>query len=349
MPAKQAGSYYRVSGGWGVRWYENGGRRFQSGFDSKSAARDYFAKIVRPRLDGIPAAPEPLTLRQFSDRYIARYEAIRAPATVRALKWRLVRPLKEFGDTPLDELRVGEIAAWEASLPPRFRHDVMRAIRMVGKAAVDWGYLASNPIATGPNPAPPVIERDVLTQAEVDALAAEMSPPYGAAVLVGAWCYLRPSELLGLERRDVDLEAGLLHVRGTKTQRSRRSVPVPLRARQALEGLPPRVDTRLVFPAPSGGVYRLDNFRPREFTWAVEAAGLPKSTTPYVLRHSGLSWALAAGIPATDVARFGGTSLAMLERTYAHLLTSSAESARARLDAFATRQEETAEQRLGVE
>jgi integrase len=67
----------------------------------------------------------------------------------------------------------------------------------------------------------------------------------------------------------------------------------------------------------------------------VSAAGLPESTTPYALRHSGISWALSAGIPATDVARFGGTSLAMLERTYAHLLTSSAESARARLDAFA--------------
>jgi integrase len=203
---------------------------------------------------------------------------------------------------------------------------------MVGKAAVDWGYLASNPIATGPNPAPAVVEREVLTPAEVDALAEEMEPLYGAAVLVGAWCYLRPSELLGLERRDVG--DGVLNVRGTKTARSKRSVPVPLRARQAFEGLPARIDTRLVFPAPSGGVYRLDNFRPWEFAWAVEAAGLPKATTPYTLRHSGLSWALAARIPAVDVARYGGTSMAMLERTYHHLLVSSAETARARMDEF---------------
>jgi integrase len=347
MPAKQAGSYYRVSGGWGVRWYEDGRRRFHSGFESKSSARDYFAKIVRPRLDGLPAAPEPLTLREFSDRYIERYEAIRSPVTVRALKSRLVRPLREFGDTSLDELRVAEIAAWEASLPPRFRHDVMRAFRMVGKAAVEWGYVATNPAATGPNPAPAVLERDVLTPAEVDVLAEEMEPLYGAAIIVGAWCYLRPSELLSLERRDIG--DGVLNIRGTKTARSRRSVPVPLRARQALEKLSARIDTRLVFPAPSGGVYRLDNFRPREFAWAVEAAGLPKAMTPYTLRHSGLSWALAAGIPAVDVARFGGTSVTMLERVYHHLLVSSAESARVRLDAFATKQEEEAEERLGVE
>jgi integrase len=337
MPARAQGSTYKTGkSGWGIRWYEDGARHHKSGFVSRSAARDYFQDVVRPRLDGLPAVSEPLTLRQFSERYIARYEAIRAPASVRSLRYRLVRPLAEFGDTPLAELRVGEIAAWEASLPPRFRHDVMRAFSMVCRAAVDWGQLTQNPAKTGPNPAPVVIEREILTPAEVDALADEMEPIYGAAALVGAWCYLRPSELLGLERRDVDLDAGLLHVRGTKTARSQRSVPVPQRARQALDELPPRVDTRLVFPAPAGGRWALGNFRAREFNWAVGASGLPQSVTPYTLRHSGISWALAAGIPAVDVARFGGTSLGMLERTYHHLLTSSAESARARMDEFLT-------------
>jgi len=56
--------------------------------------------------------------------------------------------------------------------------------------------------------------------------------------------------------------------------------------------------------------------------------------TPYTLRHSGISWALASGIPAVDVARYGGTSVTMLERVYHHLLVSSAEAARARMDAF---------------
>ena len=146
---------------------------------------------------------------------------------------------------------MGEIAAWEATLPPRFRHAIMRAFRQLCGAAVEWNYLATNPAKTGTNPAPAVIEREILTPAEVDALAEEMEPLYGAAVIAGAWCYLRPSELLGLERRDVG--EGLLTVRGTKTARSRRSVPVPLRARQALDGLPARIDTRLLFPGPGGG------------------------------------------------------------------------------------------------
>jgi integrase len=280
-------------------------------------------------------------------RFLTRYEAIRSPVSAATHKWRLAWPLDEFGDTELGELRVGEIAAWEATLPPRFRHAIMRAFRQLCGAAVEWGYLAANPAKTGANPAPAVLEREILTPAEVDALAEEMEPVYGAAVIVGAWCYLRPSELLGLERRDVG--EGVLNVRGTKTARSRRSVPVPMGARQALDGLPARIDTRLLFAGPGGGVYDLRNFRRREFEWAVAAAGLPESVTPYTLRHSGISWALASGIPAVDVARYGGTSVTMLERVYAHLLESSAENARARLDAFATEQAETAEEGLGVE
>jgi hypothetical protein len=63
------------------------------------------------------------------------------------------------------------------------------------------------------------------------------------------------------------------------------------------------------------------------------------------LRHSGISWALHAGIPASDVARFAGTSVTMLETRYHHLLAASAESARVRLDAFA----EANQPRLGQE
>ena len=158
--------------------------------------------------------------------------------------------------------------------------------------------------------------------------------------------FLRPSELLALERGDVD--GDVLHIRRTldgeggtkasgKTRRSLRTVPLPVRAREALSGLPPRLDTRLLFPGPSGKPYDLRNFRRREFEPARDSAGLAEDVTPYTLRHSGISWALAAGVPPSDVARFGGTSVTMLERVYAHLLESSAEAARQRLDAFSER------------
>jgi integrase len=334
MPAEQRGSVYATSAGYGIRWRdEHGQRRRRAGFKSKSEARRWLERVEFPRMRG-GLVDEPLTLAEFSERYLERYAADRAPVTVKSLRWRLVRPLQVFGDVRLSELRTGEIAAWEATLPPRFRHDVVRALRMVLDAAVAWEYLAKNPAkATGKNPAPVVVESVALEPGDVDRLAGEMRPPYDAAVLVGAWCYLRPAELLGLERGDVG--AGELNVRGTKTARSRRPVPVPLRAAEALSGLPARLGTRLLFPSPQGVPYGVNNWRRREFDWAREAAGLPGDVTPYTLRHSGLSWALHAGIPASDVARFGGTSVTMLETRYHHLLVDSAEAARARLDAFA--------------
>jgi len=121
--------------------------------------------------------------------------------TVRSLRWRLVRPLHEFGDVRLSELRAGEIAAWEATLPPRFRHDVVRALRMVLDAAVRWEYIAKNPAkATGKNAKPVIVERIALEPEQVDRLASEVHSRFAAAIIVGAWCYLRPSELLALER-----------------------------------------------------------------------------------------------------------------------------------------------------
>jgi len=346
MPADQRGSVYATRRGFGLRYYdERGARRRQAGFSSPSKARAWFRDVELPRMRG-GLINEPLTLREFSDRYLARYETDRSPVTVRTLKWRLVRPLNEFGDVNLADLRTGEIAAWEATLPPRFRHEVVRALRQVLDAAVAWEYLARNPAkATGKNAKPTLVERIALEPADVDRLAGEVRSRFAAAIIVGAWCYLRPSELLALERGDVD--GNELRIRRTldgsggiktsgKTRRSLRAVPLPTRARQALAELPPRLDTRLLFPAPSGGPCDACNWRRREFKWAAEAAGF-EGVTPYTLRHSGISWALAAGVPTSDVARFAGTSVTMLETTYHHLLETSADAARVRLDAFAER------------
>jgi hypothetical protein len=105
--------------GYGIRWRdEKGIRRRRAGFSSPSKARAWFRDVERPRMLTDPTA-EPLTLAEFADRYLRRYEADRAPLTVKTLRWRLVRALDEFGDVKLTELRTGELAVWEATLPPR--------------------------------------------------------------------------------------------------------------------------------------------------------------------------------------------------------------------------------------
>lgn len=133
------------------------------------------------------ATKEPLTLQEFVDRYVRWYSTAISRrtgqtisrVTVETLKLRLVRPLRELGDVKLTELRPGELAAWEATLPPRFRYSVVRALRQVLDAAVAWEYLERNPSkATGRNPAPEVVERLVLEPSDVDVIAGELRSPY---------------------------------------------------------------------------------------------------------------------------------------------------------------------------
>lgn len=98
-----------------------------------------------------------------------------------------------------------------------------------------------------------------------------------------------------------------------KTAASRRRVPLTTRALAALEALPPRIDSALYFPAGRGGYMNLRNWRGRDWSPAVEAAGL--AAVRYVLRHTFASNALTAGAGTFELARVMGTSLEMIERT----------------------------------
>jgi integrase len=96
--------------------------------------------------------------------------------------------------------------------------------------------------------------------------------------------------------------------------------------------LPPRIDTPLVFPGVRGGYLNLNTWRREAWTPAVRAAGL-EHRSPYALRHTFAAWSIAAGIGLFELARFMGTSVEQIDRTYGHL-PDSLERARAALDGF---------------
>jgi integrase len=291
-----------------------------------------------------------LTLRQLADVYLTRHGQIRSAATIRTLRHRLARPLKAYGEVTLRELEgmSGELADFRASLPERFAHDVMRALRQTFAAGVRYGHMTSNPaVAAGDNPAPKPRAVRAYTLAELDALEAEIGPEYGPLVPLVAATGTRPLEAALLARRDADRKGRILTVRGTKTSGSWREVPLSGRALAALDRLPARLDTPLLFPAPEGGPLNLNNFRRRVWTPAVEAAGVAKPARIYDLRSTFASNALAAGVTVFELAKVMGTSVAMIERHYGALIGGAHAGIAGRLDAIETRLQQAAEAEAG--
>lgn len=336
------GSVFATSGGYGIRWNEDGRRPQKTGFRTRTDAHRWFAENVAPRLrEGVPSAD--ITYGDFCDLFLDRHGPTVAKSTKDTLEERLVASRERFGSWPLRELEgaSADIAAWRAELPESKRYRLTGAMRQALGAAVRWRYMTRNPAAdAGRNPQPRAKELRPFDPEQIEALALEIGALYGPLVIVAAETGLRPEEWIALERRDLDAGAVLVQRKFangvltpyTKTHRSRRRVPLTSRALAALASLPPRLDTLLVFPAAEGGYIGLDTWRTREWYPALEAAGIDKRG-PYALRHTFASEALAGGVSSFELSRLMGTSTAMIDRHYGHLVRDSEESIRARLDA----------------
>ena len=367
MPADQSGGFQKERNGrWTARWYEPDPtsetsppaqrRRSKGGFASKSEARKW-VKTTLEEVEGlrsgnlIPVSHRPQTVNALLDLFIEKARPELDSATLRTDKSALKHARSTFGDRHPDSLNRLELEDWRAAISPGSRHRAFRIFRQ----ALAWGMarsLVTRDASVGiKNPKRKRHERrDVLpfeSWADVEKVADELAPRFRVIPFLAVGCGLRPEELFGLHRSDVDRTNGVLRVNrrytggllkeGGKTDGSVRAIPLRGKVIDAIDQMPKRIDTQILVPAVRGGYIDIERFRHREWTPALRAAGIEHRRI-YDCRHTFATWAIESGVHLWHLATIMGTSVVQLEDTYARWLKRTDDQIRTAFEDFDSRE-----------
>jgi integrase len=195
-------------------------------------------------------------------------------------------------------------------------HGNLTALSALLRYGVRRGVIESNPtrlLERGDRPsAKRLHEPRYLDRKQIDALLAKMGDEFRPVAATLAFAALRVSEALALRWQDVDFNARMLNVPGTKTAASAQPVPMTadlvteLRAHRSRQRVLARLRPEaLVFQTCNGRPHHRKNVL-RAIYRAGDHAGLNtkggKKVGCHDLRHSCAGLLLSAGVPAPKVA-----------------------------------------------
>jgi integrase len=204
--------------------------------------------------------------------------------TIAKLRRQLRAATAAFGERKLSELHPRDLGIWRARLSEGLRAACSaRCVKCSNRRFAGTG-LDANPARAVKNPKPR--RREIVpfgSWAEVAAVTA-LDPRFAAIPVFAAGTGLRPEEWIALERRDIDRQENVVHGRRVysqgrlkqcaKSSRQRRRVPLRQRALDALDTLPPRLDSPLLVPAARGGHIVGEKWRRDHWAPAIRASGI---------------------------------------------------------------------------
>jgi integrase len=289
--------------------------------------------------DPARASPDETTLAAHWSSWESRWRIGKAPKTIRAAQSarEALAPLMSLRLRALSRPTVEDVISDVARRAPRQAQLALAHGKRCLRDAVGRGHDIDPRIFEIPSPAH--TERDIrfLSWDEVERLAAYLDPHVHRIVPFAALTGMRRGELFDLQDRQVDLAAGSITLRVTKTRKPRK-VWLCANAKQLLREqllVRPPTSAGYVFTTRNGA--RLGSRFEKSFRTAVEVAGL-EGATFHALRHTCASLMIAARANPLEIAeqlghsRGGKPDATMIWKRYGWLYDGATKTAVMRLD-----------------
>jgi len=361
MASVQAVHYERQDGSisttWRVRWREPGNPKLiTKSFKRNTAATKHARQIERLLATGEYINPRNnrTTLTHYITDTWWPTKSLK-PKTVDSYRGILkLEIIPRFGDTPIGDISGADIETWLGDMTrdhksgSRIRQSKTLLHQILGHAA-RHRHIRYNP-ADGIRASVTTIKKlpRFITANEIDIIAAHVPARYRALVQTLGYCGLRWAEVVGLQRRDINLLKRRLHIRRTLSEVNGTFHDVPPKTWAERDVVLPGflVETlrvhlnehvsaepeALVFTQPDGGPIRNSNFRRRVWRPAVEAAAI-EPLTMHEMRHTAASIMAEAGWSLQAAKeQLGHSSILITADVYSHLFDTSREELADRLD-----------------
>jgi len=267
----------------------------------------------------------------------------------------LVRPINDysryslhleprFGDTPLNEIKPLDLEIFKQELmnkglAPKTTHHVLCLLRAIYNKMKAW-EIYDGPIPTEKIKMPKVDNARVryLTVEEAKTLLNHLKPrslTWWRMAAISLHIGLRLGEILALTYGDLDLAAGVIHVRDAKG--GTRMAHMNDSMKELFTEMPSGPPSALLFPSKDGRLMSgLDVSK--TFARAVSALKFNENVTDdrqkvvfHTLRHTFASWLAIDGVPLYTISKLMGHSTLEMTMRYAHLCPDSKRDAVAKI------------------
>lgn len=277
------------------------------------------------------------TLRRYAEEWLDQRNdlAVRTRELYAYLLEHYILP--PLGTASLVGLAPSKVRSWHATLArdrPSTAAKAYRLLSTILRTAVTDGLLVSSPCKVSGAGVERPSERPVATVREVEALGAAMPDHLRLVVLLATWCQLRRGEILGLRRKDVDLDNAMLRieqsraitmrgesiVKEPKSAAGRRSIAIPgfliPDVTKHLERFAGDKPDSLVFNGISGGPLSANVL---QTAWQRARASVGRTDLHlHDLRHTGLTLAAATGATTFELMHRAGHSSSEAAMRYQH-------------------------------